>query len=277
MKIMFSLIHNNDVNRNLAMKATLDSLISSLPKGVDFIVQRFGWQPKDISISFIERISRAYENAKTGFVWEFYSARPSVAGWLRALPKACATLIIYLLREVPHSMVGNQSGARHLQVSRKHFLAWSYFLESDSTHLIVLEDDALLLDGGGSRFTNFIGEMEQTSDRNLFFALLSSGFPASELGLQHLDGLQIGRDTYSVSKPYVNGAAGYVINTVMAEEFTGTISQSPRLLNNTIDFMMNRIFIMGERKTRDTFLCLHFTRPIVDNASLSGSYNSSIS
>ena len=277
-KIQIALIHNNNDLRNDSMSHTVQALIGFAPDWATFTISRHGWQPKSISLGLFQRFMRTLENSSTGFLWEMYVRKPGPRGWFIALSRAMASYCLHMCRELWAIMRSDLSGARHIQVSRKHSQAWIGFVESDADWIVVLEDDALLIQGAEGSFRALLLVMAASGPESPLFAFVSAGFPFSKIGVEHLLEPSPNRGQLTARLPFVNTAGGYVMNRAVAKIFAEETVRNPFMGFNTIDFMMNRIFIRTSRsKHRRGVRCLHFSPPIVDNASITGKYSSSIS
>ncbi len=275
MRVMIALIHNHDSVRNRAMRRTVSKLIGSASDVVDFQVVEVGWQPEDIVLRKREVLKTAYHNAIFGFLMEFYSKKPGLLAPFLALYRGVLVALIFFSRDTWSSVRGDQSLSRAVQLSRKHNQAWGLFLESGSDWLLVLEDDALLLKGGEARFRELLRSLNMKCQRT--FVMLARGYDLFELRAEHLRATKVDDFSFSTSVPFANTTAGYLVDRTLVQAFATYTSKAPQRLLQNLDFLLNRILMnLNSVLPRGAITCIHFDKPIVDNASLSGRYRSSV-
>ena len=277
MKVTISLIHNFNETRNEVMNQTVTTLLSEVIDEVDFDIARVGWQPQRINLSLSLTLRRAQQNAITGFLFTKYCKKFSTLESIKSTIRGGTIFVYYLMRDFWLYFRGNKASGRHHQLTQKHLRAWNQLVDSESEFLMVLEDDAVLLESGEFRIKQMISSLSNTNSNQPLLVQISSGFSFEHLKVDHLLLNEFNSNYVKMTRPFINSTAGYIINRKLAENFLDSVSNNPIVLLNNADFLINRLLMMKyfELKNKN-IICFHLSTPIVDNASLSGKYESSI-
>lgn len=260
------------------MVDVLKSLESEGLAGIEFGVVFHGWQPVRLRILRRHRIRHLLANAGFESRWKWYTRTSGISG---AIVSICRSLIAFSM-SIAKSLflwkAAMSSAAKTIQLTRKHNAAWSQFLESDRDFLLVLEDDALLLDGWNPRWVQAQKLLFSDKSPGKLFISLGRGFGLNELGTLHLSRSidEVG-DFFEVSKPFANTACAYLINRELAEALCTHSSSWPNRMLLNADFLLNDLMSrQTSASEQDKLTCLHATNPVFDNASLAGKYSSSL-
>jgi hypothetical protein len=277
MKVTISLIHNFNETRNEVMNQTVTTLLSEVIDEVDFDIARVGWQPQRINLSLSLTLRRAQQNAITGFLFTKYCKKFSTLESIKSTIRGGTIFVYYLMRDFWLYFRGNKASGRHHQLTQKHLRAWNQLVDSESEFLMVLEDDAVLLESGEFRMKQLISSLSNSNSNQPLLVQISSGFSFEHLKVDHLLLNEFNSNYVKMTRPFINSTAGYIINRKLAENFLDSVSNNPIVLLNNADFLINRLLMMKyfELKNKN-IICFHLSTPIVDNASLSGKYESSI-
>lgn len=274
------LIHNQDPDRVEAMREVMRVLQASAPAHTSvYFAEDVWWQPENLSHSILSRAKWVLANSQTqAMISKFMRSQHSSSALTHAVA-FLASLVSYSLLELKNALIGNLSYARHLQLSRKHNVAWLQFLNSPSSDwLLVLEDDALFTHAGRSEFWKILDEVKQWPVSSPSFVHLSEGL--------ELKKLKVKEDFFELTSPFLkspihpftNTTAAYLLNKPLAEYFSRALQAHPRLTLNTADFQINNLMLRWNREheTGKTF-CLHAVSPPFQNASINAGLGSSIS
>lgn len=278
MKITLALIHNNDEFRNSRMGDVLMSLRSEGRAGSEFVVVSQGWQPARLRILLRHRIQHLAANAGFEARWKWYTRTSGVSGAIVSIGRSLIAFSTSVVESLFFWRTGTSSAAKTVQLTRKHNAAWSQFLESDSDFLLVLEDDALLLDGWKARWVQAQKLLFSFKSPGKLFISLGRGFGFDQLGTLHLSRSIEGVGGFvEMSKPFANTACAYLINRELAEALVTYSSSWPNRMLLNADFLLNDLMSRQTSSSEQSKLtCLHATNPVFDNASLAGEYSSSL-
>lgn len=278
MKITLALIHNNDEFRNSRMGDVLKSLRSEGLAGIEFGVVYQGWQPVMLRILLRHRMQHLLANAGFESRWKWYTRTSGVSGAIVSIGRSLIAFSMSIAKSLFLWEAGLSSAAKTIQLTRKHNAAWSQFLESDSDFLLVLEDDALLLDGWNAGWVQAQKLLFSDKAPGKLFISLGRGFSFDELGTLHLSRSIEGVGGFvEVSKPFANTACAYLINRELAGALVTYSSSWPNRMLLNADFFLSDLMSRVANSSDGTKLtCLHATNPVFDNASLAGEYSSSL-
>jgi hypothetical protein len=260
------------------MGDVLKSLRSEGIAGSDLAVVYQGWQPARLQILLSHRIKHLIANAWFEARWKWYTRFGGISGAIVAIGRSLIAFSMTVAKSLFLWKASKLSAAKTIQLTRKHNAAWSQFLESDSDFLLVLEDDALLLDGWKARWVQVQKLLFSNKASGKLFISLGKGFSPDQLGTLHLSKSIEDVDGFiSMSKPFANTACAYFINRELAGALVTYSSSWPNRMLLNADFflseVMSRLQISSERTE---ITCLHATNPVFDNASLAGEYSSSL-
>jgi hypothetical protein len=272
-----ALIHNNDESRLKPMRKVVNELKNSPPNDVSVsVAPEVSWQPSNLSSSFSDRLRWAISNSQTLFLVAKARSRSKRTAWISTLLVGLAGFGVYAISELRDALSGRQFSARHMQVSRKHSLAWRTFLNSGySDWLLVLEDDALFTTRGPTEFWKVFFEIADQASTDPAFVLVSEGLSLDYLKVKQSDLRRKSDLLQSPAYPFTNTAAAYLINRKMAQHFVETVTNQKSLMANTIDFLINNLLLrLNQKRAEHTLRCHHAVRPPFQNASINGLYRS---
>jgi hypothetical protein len=260
------------------MGDVLKSLSSEGIDGSELGVVFQGWQPARLQILLSHRIQHLLSNASFEARWKWYTRHGGISGAIVSIGRLIIAFSMSLAKSLFMWKAGTSSAAKTIQLTRKHNAAWSQFLESDSDFLLVLEDDALLLDGWKARWVQAQKLLFSFKSPGKLFISLGRGFSFDQLGTLHLsrsiDGVEI---FIEMSKPFANTTCAYLINRELAEALVAYSSSWPNRMLLNADFFLNDLMSRLESSSeKDAITCLHAMSPVFDNASLAGEYSSSL-
>ena len=278
MKITLALIHNNDEFRNSRMGDVLKSLSSEGIDGGELGVIFQGWQPDRLQILLSHRIQHLMANAWFEARWKWYTRHGGISGAIVSTGRSTIAFSMSLAKSIFVWNAGTSSAAKTIQLTRKHNAAWSQFLESESDFLLVLEDDALLLDGWKVKWAQIQKLLFSAKSPGKLFISLGRGFSFDQLGTLHLSRSIDGGEVFiEMSKPFANTTCAYLINRELAEALVTYSSSWPNRMLLNADFFLNDLMIrLASSSEKNDVTCLHATSPVFDNASLAGEYPSSL-
>jgi hypothetical protein len=260
------------------MGDVLKSLSSEGVDGSELGVVFQGWQPARLQILLSHRIKHLLANARFEARWKWYTRHSGISGAIVSIGRSIISFSMSLAKSFFMWKAGTSSAAKTIQLTRKHNAAWSQFLESDSDFLLVLEDDALLLDGWKSRWVQAQKLLFSVKSPGKLFISLGRGFSFNQLGTIHLSrSLNELEGFIEMSKPFANTACAYLINRELAEALVTYSSSWPNRMLLNADFLLNDLMSRQTSSSEQSKLtCLHATNPVFDNASLAGEYSSSL-
>jgi hypothetical protein len=260
------------------MGDVLKSIISEAITGSDLGVFFHGWQPTKLQILPSHRIQHLLTNAWFEARWKWYTRLGGISGAIVSIGRSLIAFSMSLAKSLFLWRAGKSSAAKTIQLTRKHNAAWSHFLESDSDFLLVLEDDALLLDGWEATWVSTQRMLLSNKMPGKLFISLGKGFGFDQLGTLHFSRPIDDVDGFmEMSRPFANTACAYLINRDLAEALVAYSSSWPSRLLLNADFFLNELMArLVSSSDRTEITCLHAVNPVFDNASLAGEYSSSL-
>jgi hypothetical protein len=260
------------------MGDVLKALSSEGIAGSELTVVSQGWQPARLQILPSHRIKHLLANARFEARWKWYTRPAGFSGEIVSIGRSLIAFSMSLAKSLFLWKASKSSATKTIQLTRKHNAAWSQFLESESDFLLVLEDDALLLDGWEAKWVHAQRLMYSNKASGKLFISLGKGFGFDQLGTLHLAKLIEDVDGFiEMSKPFANTACAYLINRELAEALVTYSSSWPSRMLLNADFFLNDLMSRLANSSNQTEItCLHSTNPVFDNASLAGEYSSSL-
>lgn len=260
------------------MQEVVKSLGSENITGSRLEVVFQGWQPARPRILNRHRISHLLANAGFEARWKWYTRRRGVYGAIVSITSSLFAFALSVAKTLFRWKASKSTAAKTVQLTRKHNSAWSQFLESDSDCLLVLEDDALLLDGWKANWISIQRMLLTNKMRGKLFVSLGKGFELDQLGTLHFSRPTDDLDGFTMmSKPFANTACAYLLNRELVESLATYASSWPNRMLLNADFLLSDAMSrLTTSSQRNDITCLHATNPVFDNASLAGEYSSSL-
>ena len=275
-KLMVALIGNGNVYRDELVLETLGVIRNSVPTNWEVVHRTISWQPTDHPLAIRVRLARIFAVARSVYRWELYRRISHRFSKMRGLPNAVLALTAYLFSQVFNWGKEGQSGFRHIQLTRKHILAWESFLNSDSDYLVCLEDDAFPLADCKTKLKTMFDRLNGTNED--LYVLLSRGVNQELLRFSARESKHLNETLFEPPVAYTNTTAGYLISKGMAEKFLAEVQNLPAGPLVNIDFLINFLFSrLNSCKGEPALMCWHFSEPPLDNASISSDLGSTIS
>ena len=251
MKITFSLIHNNNEDRNHVIDSSLQKLAKFIEDEGDIkvtIVETY-YQPRVVPLSPELTLSRKKLFALVRNQWATYLGH---APHLAELP--------------PITMKEQSNGAVELMLSDKHVRSWDKFLDSNDDLIVSFEDDATISDESFPKLLAVLTKAFAYPKEISLYADLAGGIP---MKLLKVDGLIQDRDGEFIAfkKPVTNTACCYILNRLMAINFKTLILPCPDLRLIPADWMINKLLLELDRDAVP-MACFHTDPPIFIHGSL---------
>lgn len=277
MKLLIGLVHNNDSMRNSAMQETVEIIKNSLSASDSCDVVSENWQPKVLSMGFLDIFRKFLANAVAYFRILSFLANRHLPKLTSNLLHAFAVNLSSAVKDLRKALRKDLGPARTLQLSIKHFLLWRRFIQSSADYLLVLEDDAVIFREHIQDLPRLWGVLSD-SEAVAEFIMVGAGYSFAELGAERAVSETPDLGIQKATRPFANTASGYVINRKTATWFATSVSLRPRKLNVNADLLISQLLReIHDDGPNEAVRCLHFVPPIFDNASLFGRYKSSVS
>ena len=150
-------------------------------------------------------------------------------------------------------------------VTFKHIKAWEKFIKSNSSYLIVLEDDVLPGLDLERKINNFFLFL-CGSCRGKLYVDIAGGMPIEKLKIHQLVNDNI-EGYLNFRRPVTNTAAGYVLDRNLALHFLEVLKAHSHFRKLPIDWLINSIFMMSKD---EEIHCIHYNPPLLIHGSCHG-------
>ena len=276
MKLMVALIGNGNVDRDDLVLETAGIIRKSIPANWELEHRTISWQPISHQLAIGVRLARISAVARSVYRWELYRRITHRFSGTIGFPNAILALTAYLFSQVFNWGKEGESGFRHIQLTRKHILAWEGFLNSDFDYLVCLEDDAFPLAECGAKLKTLFDRLH--GDDDCLYTLLSRGVDQELLKFHDRESNHFADTLFEPPVAHTNTTAGYLLSRGMAERFLVEMQNFPTSSLVNIDFLINYLFSrLKSSRGKPSLMCWHFSDPPIDNASLSSDLGSTIS
>jgi hypothetical protein len=274
LKILTSLIHNNQIERVSYARSAITDLVSKVcsnGENIEMKLIEISYQPKVTPCSVLVSLYRDAMQRSLGQGWNKYTKANNGAIWsLGTFLKA--TIIRYVLNK-PVRRAWQWRSTVEIFLASKHIRAWEVFLESDADYLLVFEDDIVFKSDSVMRFCDKVIPAVKLLERAIYVDL-AGGCTKEDLRINALE-IKRNGDTVYYAKPVTNTTCSYLIDKNMARYFVSKLVEQPSLRLIGVDWLTNKLFIlMGDGA--ENCSCIHFNPTIFDHGSVTGSYLSSI-
>lgn len=185
-----------------------------------------------------------------------------------------------LLCEYDHH--SNKRLVKEMLLADKHVYLWRSFLESSSSLLCVMEDDALFYEDIHhtiSRWSGLCSFMASTYDKNLIDCFSRYNLYIDCAGGFSFDSLDICADyicnpeglpegVIALRKIFTNTSCMYIMSRPLVVEMYKIVSENPGLRFLPSDWLINACAIDIEHQSISTS-CFHFAPPLLQHSSVS--------
>lgn len=266
MKLMISLIHNNDEARLRQIIPFLNQLKANLPSGFQAELIEISKQPEIIAYPLWLTLLTKCFYWQINRQWQSYKL---------IKPRNIILDLVILLRRLIltslHQNYENRRLAVYAILTNKHLEVWNYFFNSDADFLISFEDDAVFKRDSITTFKKFLKEVK-LKDKPVYLDL-GGGNPPE---VNKVDTLEIKSDELHkyYKKPVTNTACCYLINKKTAAIFIDSLIRRPWLRLLGVDWLMNELFILSVPKHK--YFCFHASPSIFKHGSIDGTFQTSI-
>lgn len=263
MKLCIALIHNNNKERCKHIRPSLERLKDKLSVGFNVEFFEIYKQP-DVAqhktlVTLIKKVFLWRINRK----WKEYKDLK---------PRNIFLDMVILIRRIILTYVDrkreNKWSIIQSFVTGKHIRAWERFLEKEADFLICFEDDAAFKKDSISKLMHFLQEIRRHKNKPIYLDL-AGGCDSNTLEAKKLE-LSNDKLRKYFRKPVTNTACAYLINHLSAEIFLKNILEYPWLRLISIDWVLNKLFILTVCKY--TYYCYHANPPIFDHGSQTSYY-----
>ena len=260
------------------MEVVVERIRANVLEGTSTKVSRFGWQPSILRMSNVSRISHLLINSRFAAAWQKAIKKRGLMGALRGHMMAIRGFLASIILPLFRWRSSFESAKKTVQLTRKHISAWVDFLESDSDFLLVLEDDALLLEDFESRWLELQELLREFGPSHKVFMCVGGGYDLGEMGTSHLaNKLLSDSNAFSFSVPFTNTTVAYLANRELIQGFVELQMNAAGSGMLNADFLINSLLMkLNQQETVGAIVCIHTIPAIFDNASLSGKYQSSL-
>jgi hypothetical protein len=269
MRILLSLIHNNNLLRLETARQTIHYLESELSKLNTVSIERREYVQQDplsdISIGLWRRIQKFSNESQYRYL-RTYLKTPMVT-WVPFFLLAWVGRLFLF----PSSATRKKAAVEQV-VSTKHLQALRDGLDYD--FVFVVEDDAVMLEGGDLETGSTLRSLIQHSYANeglQTYIDFAGGFNLESVAPADSRFDDLGRYLYS-TKLFTNTACGYVLSRPLVQRVLSRVESDARLKWLGIDFLLNRVFL----DTGSDFKggCAHLVNSAVGHGSMMGKYAS---
>lgn len=260
------------------MELVIERIRENLLEGVSTKVSRFGWQPSILRMSNVARVSHLLINSRFAAAWQKAIRKKGLVGALRGQLMAIRGFLASIILPLFRWRSSLESAKKTVQLTRKHISAWVDFLESDSDFLLVLEDDALLFEDFEPRWLGLQELLQEFGPAHKVFLCVGGGYELEELGASHLANERLSdSNAFSFSVPFTNTSVAYLANRALIKSFVELQMSSAGSGMLNADFLINDLLLkLNHQEKVGAMVCIHTIPAMFDNASLSGTYQSSL-
>ena len=178
---------------------------------------------------------------------------------------------ILALRIIGSRRMDSVKASAELDVTAKHILAWQSFIESNASHLIVLESDAII--ENFEQFKLFIEKVRNLPANS--YVSLTAPFSLDALGIPK-SLVRRNSDFVEVQFQFTNTAAGYVLSRNLTEKMLKICGRQDPRKQIAIDWLMNECFLKLAKCSNSNGKTIFPNSELVINGSLKGKYGSTI-
>jgi len=260
-RISIAIIHNRDPVRLAHILPAARSLVKHVGGSVFEVCEQPAVKPH--GVLFV--LYKWTLFSKLARDWERYRGVKQ-----RGLMRSLADYAVLVARKVKrrHRVI---SAVESIIIS-KHVSAWRSFLTGGADYLVVLEDDATVVDNSIDRFRALLELLNSRDPGRLLYVDLAGGFDIDGLRVSPLiEGRQNGYIYFE--KLVTNTTCGYLICRETARRFCEIMASRPWFRHTPIDWLINAI---GMRACAEgnMFDCRHADPPIFRHGSLMNLYTS---
>lgn len=263
--LSIALIHNRNEERLINARGVIQ-LLCSMWNGHVSTFEIFR-QPKLSTGSTLVAVSAVFQNQILQCKWKSFTQSPYL---MRVL---CVTMVPFhfALGLTKYFLSRKPSNFYLIErfVTFKHIKAWEKFIQSDSSYLIVLEDDVLPDLDIEKNIHNFFSLLCGWGNDKLYIDI-AGGIPIEQLNIHQLI-RDVTKGRLNFNRPVTNTAAGYALNRNLALYFLKILKVRPHFRRLPIDWLMNSIFMESER---EKIHCMHYCPPILIHGSCYGHVDS---
>ena len=256
-----ALIHNHNEERLLSARGVIQ-LLCSLWNGHVSPFEIFR-QPKLATGSALVAASAIFQNQMLRCKWTNFTQNSFLRRVL-CVPMTPFYFILGLYRFFLSRKAKNFYLVERF-VTFKHIKAWEKFIKSNSTYLIVLEDDVLPGLDLEKNINNLFLLLCEWGNGKLYIDI-AGGISIEKLNIHQLvSSKKDGRIIFN--RPVTNTAAGYVLDRNLALHFLETLRSHSHFRKLPIDWLMNSIFMMSKE---EKIHCIHYNPPLLIHGSCNG-------
>lgn len=270
-KICINLIHHYNSVRNMGALGAVDLLKARTEFFKKSALVYTGWQPDIHPLSykflFYKRVITFIHEIK----WAFHSW--PAKDLLTRLPYTAALALLKIFGSISITNRKSNKASIELELSIKHVRAWTTFLDSDYSWLLVIEDDVkFCLNsveslGVTEAFIKSVGQQPA-------FLSLTAPYSITEMHVGRL--VNSNRNQLLEFKSGCsNTTAAYMINREAAELLVSSFRLAEYLKFLNADLLLNSLF-MRIHKSGIRVVSAHLENELLSNSSVSGTLGSSI-
>ncbi len=266
--VVIALIHNNNVERSSYLLPLLEKLQNTLSKQFDVKLIKTTYKPLIKPHAFLMALLRdMIMSIKLSRDWMRYRLlKPpflllEIVGFFKSALKT---------KRYVQGSNRLQNSAKEFVICDNHIRAWQIFLDMDGDYLICFEDDVEFRDDSIQRVHDLLDFISKSNENKIKYIDLAGGFHPEDLKIDKLESNR-GNSFKYYNKPVTNTACGYLLSRPLVDSFVDLILRKPWLRLITIDWMLNKLFILLV-KSGMHFDCMHSHPSIFKHGSMTGKY-----
>jgi hypothetical protein len=271
--ILITLIHNNNLKRNLYIQPFLKKLQTALSGQFDVKLTEVAYQSEIKPHSRLMVFVREIIQYKLNLDWFRYRLLkpPFLLRYIASFFKSALKKSNVMLCGGGGGSLAHPS-AVEIALTSKHIRAWEVFLETGGDFLICFEDDVVFKDDSIQRTLDLLNYISQDNENKSTYIDLAGGCELQEL---KIDKLESYREKYFryYNKPVTNTICGYLLSRTLVACFHDQLLRRPWLRLIGADWMINSLLILLD-KSRIQCNCMHSDPTIFKHGSVTGEYTS---